>query len=393
MHFLLDLHWMIPGQAGGVENISRSLLNELMVRDLPDDFWIWLRRPCLKTISWGSNPRFHPLCIDLLWMRILERLYLYTNALTRNSYPDWIPDLMQWTKTPKIDAVLSMPGYIHPQLLAQPNLLFIADIQHEYYPDFFTAEDLEVLRHRTAVSTHSARHICTLSQFTKNCLVERLSIAPEHITTLYPSVDPAFYPESPHRGRAKNVLTKYNLPLSRYIFFPGHTWPHKNHVLALKVLSLLRKEYHLDLSLVCTGSPRRAQADISTLTAHLQLEKFVRFLGYCPSEDMPALYEGAATLFFPSLFEGFGIPLLEAMWCGCPVVCSRSGSLPEIAGPAARFVDPLTPESAAHALFEVLTSESIRQNLIQAGLQQVHRFSWNSFTDGILRLLHQIAKE
>jgi alpha-1,3-rhamnosyl/mannosyltransferase len=122
--------------------------------------------------------------------------------------------------------------------------------------------------------------------------------------------------------------------------------------------------------------------------ARLKLEQRVRFLGYRPVDEMPALYEGASALVFPSMFEGFGMPLVEAMWCDCPVVCSNTTSLPEIAGDAAMQVDPSSPDELASALARVLTDDALRQDLVARGRRRAPRFSWSRFTLDTVRILH-----
>ena len=155
---------------------------------------------------------------------------------------------------------------------------------------------------------------------------------------------------------------------------------------------MLREAYGLNPLLVCTGSPRGAEGELRAKIRAAGLEARVRFLGYCPTSDMPALYESAAALVFPSLFEGFGIPLLEAMWCDCPIVCSNTTSLPEIAGDAALLVDPRSPEDLAHAMSRVLTDTATRQVLIARGRRQVKAFSWQEFTLTIVSVLHEARR-
>ncbi|NCP78609.1 MAG: glycosyltransferase family 4 protein, partial [Desulfuromonadales bacterium] len=116
------------------------------------------------------------------------------------------------------------------------------------------------------------------------------------------------------------------------------------------------------------------------LINEMSLEGRVKFLGYCPKDHLPSLYEGAGAVVFPSLFEGFGMPVLEAMWCGCPVVCSNTTSLPEIAGDAALLVEPLSPEALAESAFKVLTDAELRLDLIEKGRRQAQKFSWRRFT-------------
>ena len=152
---------------------------------------------------------------------------------------------------------------------------------------------------------------------------------------------------------------------------------------------MLREAYGLDPLLVCTGSPKGAHGELPAKIRDARLGDRVRFLGYVPVTDMPGLYEGAAALVFPSLFEGFGLPLLEAMWCDCPIVSSNAASLPEVASNAAVLVDPRSPEALAHALSRVLTDEGLRRALIERGRERVKDFSWTKFTLEVVSVLHR----
>jgi glycosyltransferase involved in cell wall biosynthesis len=290
------------------------------------------------------------------------------------------------------EVALSISGYIHPDFYPLLNVLVVPDIQHEYCPEFFSTHDLNERRRVYTDSIRHADHVCAISDFTRQTLIERLGIPPDRVTTTHLAADPLFHPESPYRGKCRGVLKKYDLKAGEYLFFPGHTWQHKNHRAALQALAILRESAHLDPLLVCTGNPKEAHADLLNLIQELRLHDRVRFLGYCPMSDMPALYEGAAALVFPSFFEGFGIPLLEAMWCDCPIVCSNATSLPEVAGDAALFFDPHSPEELALAISRVLTDNKLRQTLIERGHQQSKEFSWHKFTTEIVRILHQVRE-
>jgi glycosyltransferase involved in cell wall biosynthesis len=301
------------------------------------------------------------------------------------------PDVERLRRAGAMDAevALSIPGYIHSDLMPLTNVLVMPDIQHEYCPEFFSGPELDERRRLYTQSAHRAAHICAISEFTRQTLIERLGIAPERVTTTRLAADPIFEPGSPARGDGRRVLDRYGLPSGQYLLFPGNTWPHKNHQGAVEALRVLRDAYGLDPLLVCTGNPRGAEGELRAKIRAAGLEARVRLLGYCPTSDMPALYEGAAALVFPSLFEGFGIPLVEAMWCDCPIVCSNTTSLPEIAGDAALLVDPRSPEDLAHAISRVLTDTATRQALIERGRRQVKGFSWQEFTLAIVSVLHQ----
>jgi glycosyltransferase involved in cell wall biosynthesis len=267
------------------------------------------------------------------------------------------------------------------------NVLIMPDIQHEYRPEFFSARDLDERRRVYTASARQASHICAISEFTRQTLIERLGIAPERITTTHLAADTVFHPGSAARRDHRRVLDKHGLKAGEYLLFPGNTWPHKNHEVAFEALRVLREAYGLDPLLVCTGSPKEAHPELLAKIQDAGLGPRVRFLGYCPLHDMPSLYGGAAALIFPSLFEGFGLPLLEAMWCDCPIVCSNVTSLPEIAADAALLADPRSPEALAHALNRVLTEDELRRTLIARGRKRVRDFSWTKFTMEVVSVL------
>ena len=196
--------------------------------------------------------------------------------------------------------------------------------------------------------------------------------------------------DQPHG--ALGILQRHGLAAGQYLLFPGNTWPHKNHKGAFQALRVLRDAHGLDPLLVCTGSPKEAHAELLSTIEDARLGDRVRFLGYVPMTDMPGLYEGAAALVFPSLFEGFGIPLLEAMWCDCPIVCSNATSLPEVAGDAALLIDPRSPEELAHALGRVLTDDGLRRDLVERGRRRARAFSWNRFVLAVVSALHHARR-
>jgi glycosyltransferase involved in cell wall biosynthesis len=287
------------------------------------------------------------------------------------------------------DVALSVPGYIHPELNGIANVLIVPDIQHEYHPEFFSQDALDERRRLYTDSINRAAHICAISEFTRQTLIERLHVAPDKVTTTPLAADPIYEPGNPARRDVNEVLKRHGLSYGDYLIFPGNTWHHKNHQAALRALRILQDEYGLKPHLISTGAAKEAQRELHQQIHDLGLLTRVRFLGYRPVEEMPALYEGAAALVFPSLFEGFGMPVLEAMWSSCPVVCGNVSSLPEVAGDAALLIDPLSPEELASALARVLTDTALRQQLVLRGRQQARRFSWARFTMENIRILQR----
>jgi len=289
-----------------------------------------------------------------------------------------------------VQIAYSFPGYIHPDLRPLRHVLLVPDIQHEYLPQFFSSEALEERKRLYTDSVRHADHICAISEFTRQTLIDKLGIPPEKVTTTPLAADASFS-STPDAAVDARVLASHGLEHGKYLFFPAHTWHHKNHQTAIDALRILRDRRGVTPALVCTGEAREAQPQIDAQVARLGLTAQVRFLGYRPRDEVPALYRGAAVLVFPSLFEGFGMPVLEAMASGCPVVCSDRTSLPEIAGDAARLVDPTDPDALATEVERVLTDGDLRGELIARGLARAATFSWRRHTTeaiAVLRLVH-----
>jgi glycosyltransferase involved in cell wall biosynthesis len=299
---------------------------------------------------------------------------------------------LRFARSLDAEIAYSFPGYIHPDVYPLRHVLVVPDIQHEFFPDFFSEQALEERRRLYGDSIRRADHICAISEFTRQTLIERLGVAPDKITAIPLAADPIFTTcHEPLDDTAR--LRKYGLTTGSYLFFPGHTWHHKNHRAAIAALRILRDKYGLTPQLVCTGGAREAQLAIEQQIAESGLEHQVRFLGYCPHDDLPALYRGAASLIFPSLFEGFGMPVLEAMACGCPVVCSNTTSLPEIAGDAALLVDPADSEALADAASQLLRDADLRAELSARGVRQAARFSWRRHTLETIAVFYQVHRQ
>jgi glycosyltransferase involved in cell wall biosynthesis len=394
---LVDLRWMRPGLAGGTENLSRSFLKHLMALDAYNRYTLMLPSEIRYDFDLRNHANFHIILADsprvyfrkVLWYgaRIIHRLFKVDYWRSAEV------ETLRQARALDAEVALSIPGYIHPDLYPLANVLLVPDIQHEYYPEYFSQDELNARRRLYTDSVRRARYLCAISEFTRQTLIDRLGVEPERVSTTHLAADPLFYPQSPYRGNHKEILRKYGLPKGEYLFFPANTWPHKNHQSAFKALKIMGEAHRLKPLLVCTGTAKNAQPDLLALIRDLHLGEQVKFLGYCPSTEMPALYEGAAALIFPSLFEGFGMPVLEAMWCDCPVVCSNVTSLPEIAGDAALLVAPDSPEELAHETSRILNDDELRCTLIERGRRQAANFSWLKFTMETVRVLHRVHEE
>jgi glycosyltransferase involved in cell wall biosynthesis len=232
----------------------------------------------------------------------------------------------------------------------------------------------------------AADAVIAVSECTKRDAVRFYGIPEEKITVIYEGVNPRFRLASPEAIAA--VRARYGLP-EHFILYVGTIEPRKN------LTALLEAFHHLlathDLRLVFVGKKGWLYEGFFRRLRELGLEDRVIFTGYVPDEDLPAIYSAADLFVFPSLYEGFGLPVLEAMACGTPVVCSNTSSLPEVAGDAALLVDPADVRALAGAMERVLTDETLRADLQARGLEQARRFSWARAAQETMQVYENVA--
>ena len=399
MRVAFDLRWMIPGLAGGIEHVARALIRELFAIDAHNYYTLILPAQTRDAFDLRGHPRVRVNCPESFeavmqrgWLRLRQKLHA---ALHLDFWES--PDVLQlrWLRSLNARFTYSFPGYTFPDIWPLPQVLMVPDIQHEYCPEFFTPESLEERTRVYRGSIERALHLTAISEFTRQTLIDKLGVAPDRVTTIHLAADPIFRIASEsgrqdEQAHDRAVLQRHGLESGGYLFFPGHTWHHKNHATAIAALRVLRERHGLQLPLVCTGAAREAQPAIHEAIQAAGVEGQVKFLGYCERHELPSLYREAACLVFPSLFEGFGMPVLEAMACGCPVVCSNSTSLPEIAGDAAQLVDPRDDADIAAAIARVVREAECRDEMRQRGFVQAARFSWRRHTLETLRVFRDV---
>ncbi|MFL5801413.1 MAG: glycosyltransferase [Roseiflexaceae bacterium] len=396
MRVALDMRWMIPGVAGGIENLARSFMQQLIALDRSNAYTAILPARCRCDFDLRGHDNISVVSRDSLAVYTERVIQQVLRTVHRRLHLDYwkSPEVANLLFARSLDAeiVYSFPGYIFPDVHSLRHVLMVPDIQHEFFPEFFADGALEERRRLYDDAIRRADHICAISEFTRQTLIERLDVAPEKVSAIPLAADPIFTSCAPPEvDRAR--LQQYGLQPGSYLRFPAHTWHHKNHRIAITALCILRDKHGLTPTLVCTGGAREAQPAIDQQIAESGLQNQVRFLGYVPHGDLPALYRGAAGLLFPSLFEGFGMPVLEAMACGCPVVCSSTSSLPEIAGDAALLTDPADAEAFADAIARLLRDEDLRAELRQRGLHQAAHFSWRRHTLETIGVFYRVHRQ
>jgi glycosyltransferase involved in cell wall biosynthesis len=219
-----------------------------------------------------------------------------------------------------------------------------------------------------------AKHIITVSDFEKNRISEYFNLNTSQISTAYNGVGNHFK-RIDDAEILKSIRDKYNLP-SSYFFFLGNTDPKKNVIGVLKALSILKKSGKLYSKLLMLDIDRKYLNDLLKQINDETLIDDIVFCGYVPNIDLPAIYSQANLFLYPSLRESFGIPLLEAMACGVPVITSNTSSMPEVAGNAAVYVNPFNADDIANAIFDLDKDKQKQSELITNGLNRIKNFTW-----------------
>ncbi len=278
-------------------------------------------------------------------------------------------------------------GLPSPAKLACPSVMTLHDIiLVRLASDYYSRSRAALYERRLKARVRGVDHVITVSDFSRRDIIDWSGISENKISVVFNGV-PEIFRQVPDEKELKRAGERYGLP-ARFILAVGSTEPRKNIHTAIQAYASLRRTMP-EVSLVVTGvdycrlPPGRAFAG-------LDLEGVI-FAGYVNDFDMPAIYSMAEALLFPSFYEGFGLPPLEAMACGTPVVTSNSASIPEVAGDAAILVDPSSAADMAAALETVLGSGSLRQELIDKGLARAKKFSWEKAAAKTREIYKQIV--
>ena len=277
--------------------------------------------------------------------------------------------------------------YICPPVSFVPEVVTIHDILFETHSDLFVGafsrRSVELIRR----SARRARRVLTVSDFSRRALIERYQLPESQVVAIHDAVDPErFHPLRDAGERLDQVAKRYGLT-KPFVLSVGRLEPRKNLVRLIRAFRRARPKLDRHLELVLVGQKDFRYEDIEA-----EIQKApdgIRLLGPIPDEDLPALYNLAEVFVFPSLVEGFGMPVLESMACGTPVVASNRGALPEVGGDAVAWVDPEDEESIAATMADLLTDSERRERLARAGLARARSFSWETAARQTLAVYHE----
>lgn len=255
-----------------------------------------------------------------------------------------------------------------------PTVSIIYDLQYKTYPSFFEIGDVTNREHTFTEACRLATKLVAISDYSKKSAITHGRLDDSKIQTVYLRMAKRIAPSSEKNSYILQIL---NLNPQQYLLYPANYWMHKNHEMLLTAFQIARHSGKLKptIKLVCTGAPGERQKWLAGIVKDMGLESHVIFAGYLSNDDLSTLMSNSAGVVFPSLYEGFGMPILEAMATGVPVACSNTTSLPEIADKAALFFDPRIPTQIAEAMIELVSDETQRRKLIEAGFIRAELFS------------------
>lgn len=279
--------------------------------------------------------------------------------------------------------------------LRRPTVLTVHDLIFERYPHHHKWSNRLFLSVGMRLFVRAANTIIAVSQQTQQDLVDLYQTPAAKIRVIYQGIDPSFAPADAatvQRVHAQYALRNADGTLRPYLLMVGTLEPRKNHVTAMRALARL-KALGLPHTLLVVGGEGWLFSPIKAQVEALGLAADVAFTGYVPGADLPALYTGAAAVLQPTLYEGFGFPVLEAMACGAPVICSNVSSLPEAAGNAALLVAPLDDAALAAAIQQLLMEPTLADELRSLGLAQASKFRWERCAQETVTVYQEVVAQ
>lgn len=281
---------------------------------------------------------------------------------------------------PRADVIFSPTHYI-PRFTNIPRVMSIMDLSYMTYPELFRAKDLHQLIHWTKYSATHAAKILTISQFSRDAIIKEYGRKQEDVIVMYPGLT-----------MKSEVIRHKSREFGKYILSVGTLQPRKNYVRLVEAFSNVKK-MHPELELVIVGKQGWLYEEILASPSTFGVKDSVKFLDFVKDEELPALYGDAVCFALPSLYEGFGLPVLEALAAGTIVVTSKVSSLPEVAGEAGIYVDPLNVESITKGLLQAVGEKGTDKgkDRIAAGIKQAKQFSWEKAARQTLEVLEDLA--
>lgn len=266
------------------------------------------------------------------------------------------------------------------------SVVTVHDLAYMIYPETTSEKIYNHHMKWVPYSVNEANRVIADSSQTKQDIMKLLHVPEEKIDVVYLAADPMFKPMSPLE--CEYVRERYVLP-GKYVLYVGTIEPRKNLMTLIRAFDKMKKRGHIEEKLVIVGAKGWKFSPIFELMKECQLENDVIFLGYVNDEDLVSIYNGATSLVLPSVYEGFGLPLLEAMQCGIPVLGSNVSSIPEVIGDAGILVEPMDIDSWVDSIENVVSDKQLHQRLVSKSLERAAQFSWNKVAEQTIEVYNK----
>lgn len=356
--FGYDQKTNLPRRVGSSEYCFQLLLN-LNKIDKKNNYIIYLpQNPTLDLPKESQNWHYKIIRPRRMW----TLFGLSLEFLFKRSKPD----------------VFFSPTHYLPIVAPKKSVISVLDVSYIRFPELFKSSDLNQLTKWTKYSIKKASKVFTISKASKGDIIREYGIPEDSVVVTYPGIKTILDMDK--------LNEKYGLKKD-YVLFVGTLQPRKNIVRLIEAFSKLDKS---NLDLIIVGKKGWKFEEILQAPKKFGIEDKVKFLESVTDKDLPAFYKNAICFVLPSLYEGFGLPVLEAMRYGCPVITSNISSLPEAGGDAALYIDPLNADDIKEKMESVITDSDLRENLIKKGNEQVKRFSWEKTAKETLKVLESI---
>lgn len=385
---LVDLTPVLPGGLnGGAKVFVLELLKKLIFLK-PDYLWVLILRPGVKkelSFLKKSNVKFYSeqnlgLSIKNNWIKEIGRKIIKHNPFLPLAIISIGVKISSFFLKKYQLRKVNLDGYhllfcpftapiYHKENI--PTVSIVYDLQYKTFPNFFSNQDIVCRNASFENACEKADKLIAISDYTKNKIIEYGKVDTDKLKTIHISLANRF-----DNNKKNDFLTKSNLNVGKYIIYPANFWKHKNHEFLLTAFQVARSQgMAKDIKLVLTGAPCERQESLKNIVKKLGLDSDILFLDYVSENDLAELIKNSIFLIFPSLYEGFGIPIIEAMMLGVPVLCSNVTSLPEIGHDAVLMFNPYDPFDIVKNMLALINNKSLRDDLIKKGRLRSEKFS------------------
>jgi glycosyltransferase involved in cell wall biosynthesis len=380
MRIGIDARFYGGEQSKGLGRYTQKLIENLARLDKQNEYYIFLQEQEYKT--WNINTdNFNRILAPYHWYSLTEQLFLPLKI-----------------KNVELD-FMHFPHFNVPLFYNGPFIVTIHDLIISRFPTErattlgpWLYKIKQVAYHR--VIKHAAEAACkiiTVSNYSKQDIVDYFKLPEQKIAVTYEAADLKEVKEVPEEEK-KKVLSHYKIN-APFILYVGNAYPHKNLEILLEVVKIMKKKKELNWKLILVGKKDYFYQRLEQLAWAMDVEKDVVFTGFVPDHDLPALYQEAIAYIFPSRYEGFGLPPLEAMSNGTPVLSSKQACLPEILGDAALYFEYQDVYGIINQIEKIIKNQNnIRRDLITRGLKKVREYSWERMARQTLRIYEQTLK-